>query len=383
MSPGSVGSRSLCRRTASWVACAAGWGCPWAVGSARQHPPALRASASRGRWPQCASSRAGHPLRRPRGGVLNPACRDPSDWARSFRLLQGRAHSPSPVLPAPNRSGQLLPSGPTASGGVGPILLSLAIHGVDANKSSRTRSPSPGAASPRGCPSLARTGCTQGPRGPRCVACRLSVWADQGARVVRRPPIVRQLQASLPCASVIPEGAVFGHAHKYSSIEEGGPPADRSRVSIGGSDQVAYGWCVNSLEMVSGSARHSVQAHGPEVVSLARMERPGCFVHLFSNRGLSFGRKGPQDGRDGSRYLGQEAPVVILVGKGPAKGDLLDLGLGKAGSHNQLPDAARISHGEDARPTGVGGRNMSLGHQDPSYQRRPRVALGSSEDGER
>src|SRR5829696_1542761 len=159
---------------------------------------------------------------------------------------------------------------------------------------------------------------------------------ESGARVVRRLPTVRRLQAFLPCASVIPEGAVFGHTYQCGSIEEGGPPADRSRVSIDSSDQVAYKWCANSLEMVSGSARHSVQAHGPEVISLARMERPGRFVHLFSNRGLSFGRKRPQDGRDGSCCLGQEAPVVIAVGKSPAKGDLLDLGLGEAGSHNQL-----------------------------------------------
>src|ERR671916_1169279 len=44
------------------------------------------------------------------------------------------------------RSGQLLPSGPRVSDGVDPILPSLAIHGVAANKSSRTRSPAPWAA---------------------------------------------------------------------------------------------------------------------------------------------------------------------------------------------------------------------------------------------
>src|SRR5215207_3295983 len=89
MSPGSVGSRSPCRHTASRVACADDPSYPWAVGSVRQHPLTLRASASRGRWLQCASSRAGHPLHRPQDGALSPVCRDPSDWTRSFRLLRG------------------------------------------------------------------------------------------------------------------------------------------------------------------------------------------------------------------------------------------------------------------------------------------------------
>src|SRR5829696_3273327 len=205
---------------------------------------------------------------------------------------------------------------------------------------------------------------------------------ESGARVVRRLPTVRRLQAFLPCASVIPEGAVFGHTYQCGSIEERGPPADRSRVSIDSSDQVTYKWCANSLEMVSRSARHGVQANGQEVVTLTRAERLSRFMHLLPDLCLYRERKSLQDRRDGSCCLGKEAPVVIAVGKGPAKRDLLDLGLGEAGPHKESPDAPRISHGKDARRLGVGRRNMSLCYQDPAHQRRPRVALGGGPDGE-
>ncbi len=147
-------------------------------------------------------------------------------------------------------------------------------------------------------------------------------------------------------------------AHQCSSIEKGGPLADRSRVSIGSSDQVVYGWCTNSLEIVSGSARHDIQANSREVVTLTRTERISRFVHLPPDLRMYLGSKSLQDRGDSSCYLGKEASVVILVSKGPAKGDLLDLGLGEAGSHDQLPDAPRISHGEDAGCLGVRRRNV-------------------------
>jgi hypothetical protein len=73
------------------------------------------------------------------------------------------------------------------------------------------------------------------------------------------------------------------------------PPANRSRVSIGRSDEVAYEWCVNSLEIVSGSARHGVQANSREVVTLTRTERLSRLMHLLPDLRLHFGRKSLQD----------------------------------------------------------------------------------------
>jgi hypothetical protein len=159
----------------------------------------------------------------------------------------------------------------------------------------------------------------------------------------------------------------FWHTHKCSSIEVRGSLADCSRVSIGDSDQLAYTSCANDLEVASGSVRHGVHTNGREVVTLARTERLSRFMYLHPNLCLYLRRKSPQDRRDASRYLGKEAPVVIAAGKGPAKGNLLDLGLGEAGPYDQLTNVPWISHGE-ARFLAVGRRNMSLRHQDPNCQ---------------
>src|SRR5918994_7858204 len=106
--------------------------------------------------------------------------------------------------------------------------------------------------------------------------------------------------------------------------------------------------------------RHGVKAYGREVVSLARSVLPSRFVHLLPNRVQHFVRKGPQDGRGGRRRLGDITPVGILLGERPAKGNLLYLGFGEAGTHHQLSDAPRIGHGEGAWGLRFGRRNMSL-----------------------
>ena len=77
---------------------------------------------------------------------------------------------------------------------------------------------------------------------------------------------------------------------------------------------------------------------------------------------MYLGRESLQDRRNGSRYLGKEASVGILVVKGPAKRNLLDLGFGKACPHDQLPDAPRIFHSEDARCLGMGCRDLAQTH---------------------
>src|SRR5918997_4149774 len=110
----------------------------------------------------------------------------------------------------------------------------------------------------------------------------------------------------------------------------------------------------------SGSVSQHVQAGGREIVSLPRSVRPSRFVHLLPNRVLHFGRKGAQDGRGRRRRLGDIAPVGILVGERPAKGNLLYLGFGEAGPNHQLSDAPRIGHGEGAWGLRLGRRNMSL-----------------------
>src|SRR5918997_5477453 len=128
--------------------------------------------------------------------------------------------------------------------------------------------------------------------------------------------------------------------------------------------------------------RHGVKAYGREVVSLARSVRPSRFVHLLPNRVLHFRRKGPQDGRGRRRRLGDITPVGILLSEWPAKGNLLYLGFGEAGSNHQLSDASRIGHGEGAGRLRVGWWNMSLGLQHSTHERESRVAFAGGPDGE-
>src|ERR671921_2173210 len=132
----------------------------------------------------------------------------------------------------------------------------------------------------------------------------------------------------------------------------------------------------------SGSVRHGVKTCGREVVSFARSVRPSRFVHLLTNRVLHFGRKRPKDGRGGRRRLGDITPVGILLGEWPAKGNLLYLGFGEAGSNHQLSDASRIGHGEGAGRLRVGWWNMSLGLQHSTHERESRVAFAGGPDGE-
>ena len=132
----------------------------------------------------------------------------------------------------------------------------------------------------------------------------------------------------------------------------------------------------------SGSVRHGVKAYGREVVSLARSVWSSRFLDLLPNFVLHVGRKGPQDGRGGCGRLAQIAPVSILVGEWPAKGNVLYLGFGEACTHHQLSDAPRIGHGEGAWRLRVGWWNMSLGLQHPAHERESRVAFAGCPHGE-
>src|SRR3712207_2659833 len=104
------------------------------------------------------------------------------------------------------------------------------------------------------------------------------------------------------------------------------------------------------------------------------MARPGRLVHPPPEGGAGFFRKGSQDWREGRRRLGKEAQVIVLVGKGAAKDDLLDLGLGEACPLDDLPDAARIRQGEGAWGPGLGRRNVSQLSKDLARHRERRVA---------
>jgi hypothetical protein len=131
-----------------------------------------------------------------------------------------------------------------------------------------------------------------------------------------------------------------------------------------------------------GSARHDVQANSREIVSLPGMVRYSRFVHLLPDRLLCCGGEGSQYGCSGRRRLGEVAPVCLLVGEGPAEGNLLDLGLGETGPHDELPGTPRIGHNEGARCLRVGRSDMSLRLNHPAHERECRVALTGGPDGE-
>src|SRR5215207_9119916 len=73
-----------------------------------------------------------------------------------FRPLFWPGHSRSPKRRAPTLSGRLLRDGRAELAGGAPIRPPLATRASAASRSPRFRSPSPGAASPKGCRSLAR-----------------------------------------------------------------------------------------------------------------------------------------------------------------------------------------------------------------------------------
>ena len=109
---------------------------------------------------------------------------------------------------------------------------------------------------------------------------------------------------------------------------------------------------------------------------------PPLSIYPLPEGGAGSFRQGSQDGREGRRRLGEEAQVIVLVGKGAAKEDLFDLGLGEACPHDDLPEATRICQGKSAGGPGLRRRNVPQLHQYLARHRERRVALGGGPDRE-
>jgi hypothetical protein len=97
---------------------------------------------------------------------------------------------PNRVRHAPSRSGRPLRGAPEELGAAFPTRPPHAIPSSVASKSSPSRSPSPGAASPRGCRSLARRRFPLELPDRRCAVFRLGVLAAREAEAVRWFPTV-------------------------------------------------------------------------------------------------------------------------------------------------------------------------------------------------
>jgi hypothetical protein len=119
--------------------------------------------------------------------------------ARFFPHRRPPGDSDYPRWRGPNRSGRRRGACPGASHATGARLLGGANRGGAASRSCRSRSPSLGEASPRGCQTSTQRASRLASPDSVIVVCRPAVWAAQRVTVERAAPRVRRVRVVWPC----------------------------------------------------------------------------------------------------------------------------------------------------------------------------------------